>query len=344
MKLPNGYGTVYKLSGRRRKPWVARKTKGWTLDGEKAKQEYITIGYYATRTEALNALANYNQNPYDIDKSTITFAEVYEKWSEHHFKNIAASTSAQWECAYKYCKPLYNMRFCDIRVNHLEGVLADAGVGVPTKKNIKMLFGQLYKYAIKYEITDKNYAILCDNIKNEVHESIHTSYTNDEIALLWNNLNFPYIDMVLIGIYSGWRPQELCLIKTSDVDLEAGTMTGGIKTAAGKNRIVPIHSKIKPLLEARYNLGNEYIFTDKFNNGLSVRQYRYLFNKINSAFNLNHKPHDTRHTFVTLGKRYGMDEYILKLIVGHTVSDITEKVYTHRAIEELITEINKIEI
>lgn len=34
MRLPNGFGSVYKLSGNRRKPWVARKTTGWTFDEE----------------------------------------------------------------------------------------------------------------------------------------------------------------------------------------------------------------------------------------------------------------------------------------------------------------------
>ncbi len=37
-KLPNGYGSVYKLSGNRRKPWVAAKTFGWILDEEKERQ------------------------------------------------------------------------------------------------------------------------------------------------------------------------------------------------------------------------------------------------------------------------------------------------------------------
>lgn len=35
MKLPNGYGSVTKMSGRRRNPWVARKTDGYELDPEK---------------------------------------------------------------------------------------------------------------------------------------------------------------------------------------------------------------------------------------------------------------------------------------------------------------------
>ena len=55
-----------------------------------------------------------------------------------------------------------------------------------------------------------------------------------------------------------------------------------------------------------------------------------------------HRPHDTRHTFITMAKSAGINEYILKLIVGHHIEDITEKVYTHRTMQELHEEIRKI--
>lgn len=59
-------------------------------------------------------------------------------------------------------------------------------------------------------------------------------------------------------------------------------------------------------------------------------------------FKMSHTPHDTRHTFITKAKESGVDEYILKLIVGHAIDDITEKVYTHRTLDELKQEIEKI--
>lgn len=65
MKLPNGYGTVKKMSGNRRRPYMVRKTAGWRYDEAKDKtvQEYITIGYAATRKEGLQMLAEFNQIP-----------------------------------------------------------------------------------------------------------------------------------------------------------------------------------------------------------------------------------------------------------------------------------------
>lgn len=58
---------------------------------------------------------------------------------------------------------------------------------------------------------------------------------------------------------------------------------------------------------------------------------------------MDHKPHDTRHTFITKAKEVDMNEYILKMIVGHEIRDITEKVYTHRTLDDLKNEMKKIE-
>lgn len=131
MKLPNGFGSVYKLSGRRRRPWVAAKTFGWEFDekGQKVKQKQQAIGYYATRQEAMTALVQYNENPYDLNFNKTTFSEVYEKWSEEYFPTLSNASSIRTiTAAYKYCTPLYDMRIKDVRVEHLEGTIHSANV------------------------------------------------------------------------------------------------------------------------------------------------------------------------------------------------------------------------
>ncbi len=138
MKLPNGFGSVHKLTGNRRKPWRARKTVGWDFDPveKKAKQKYITIGYYTTQKDAIQALADYNANPYDISTNSITFEEVYQRWSEEHFKVIVKSAQRTWKSAFTYCEPLYKMPMRDIRVSHLEQTIKNADVGDNTKGRI----------------------------------------------------------------------------------------------------------------------------------------------------------------------------------------------------------------
>jgi len=78
VRLPNGYGGVTKLSGRRRKPYMVRKTIGWHIDEktDKKVQDYVVIGYAATKSEALQMLADYNNNPFDVSASKITFKEA----------------------------------------------------------------------------------------------------------------------------------------------------------------------------------------------------------------------------------------------------------------------------
>lgn len=77
MKLPNGYGSVTKLSGNRRKPYLARVTLGWVINEEtgKAVQNRVPIGTFKTKKDALQALAEYGANPYDIQNDNMTLAE-----------------------------------------------------------------------------------------------------------------------------------------------------------------------------------------------------------------------------------------------------------------------------
>lgn len=350
MKLPNSFGSVHKLPGNQRNPWRVRKTNGWVWDPESGicKQQYITIGYYPTQKEALQALAEYNANPYDLSASTITFEEVYAKWSEEHFKTLGASTIRGWKSAFSYCKPLYQMHMKDIRVNHLEQTIKNADVGDNTKRRMKSLFNLIYKYSMKHEIVDKNYAQLCDSVKEPEPEIIRIPFSDLEIQKLWDNIHIPFADMVLIGIYTGFRPQELSILQIDDIDLDLWTITGGLKTDAGKNRIVLIHPRIRELVQQNYDragkMNSNYLFNDESGQSalLNYGRYSRRFSKIMKRLNMTHKPHDTRHSFITLAKTAGVNEYILKLIVGHAVEDITEKIYTHRSIEDLHREIQKI--
>ena len=205
MKLPNGYGSVHKLSGKRRKPWRVRITSGYVYNEEKDRQirQYKTLGYYETKQLALQALASYNENPYDIDADKITFSECYEKWTEDYFQKIAPSAIRTVEASYKYCSILYDMRMKDIRTYHLKGCIND-GYIIPeigkdkgkkrfasanTKARMKSMFNLLFDYAVEHEIAMVNYArnfsIDDDIIKEkEKNKKEKIPFTNEEIKKL----------------------------------------------------------------------------------------------------------------------------------------------------------------
>ena len=178
----------------------------------------------------------------------------------------------------------------------------------------------------------------------------HIAFKEDELKKLWDNcITEKYVDIILFQCYTGFRPQELGEILIENVDLDRWVIVGGMKTEAGKNRVVPIHEKIKGIVRSKYEtakkLGSEYLFNMPRNGDMkmSYRRYNYAFGSVMEKLGIEgHKPHDPRKTFVTLAKKYNMDEYAIKLVVGHYIGDITEKVYTERDWKWLSEEVNKI--
>lgn len=228
-----------------------------------------------------------------------------------------------------------------------------------TKESIKYLFNHIFAYAVEARIVERNYAkefSLDKKIYKEKSENHKEKipFSEEEMNKLWKSVEFvPFADMILFACYSGWRPGELVELKVEDVDLDSGFIKGGIKTTAGKNKLVPIHSLVKSIVEKYYNeaieVKSKYLFNDitkKKGIGLSYDQYLTRFNNVMHQLNFRSDitPHYTRHTFITKAKARGvnMNEYILKLIVGHEIGDLTEHIYTHRELQDLKEEIELI--
>ena len=181
MKLPNGYGSVIKMSHRRRKPFAARVTAGWTEDGRQVKKY---LGFFRTREEALNALANYNQNPFDLDLRKLTFAEVYARWCKLKFKD--KPVKSMYVAAYKNLAALHDMPFYGIRKRHIQAVIDTCPLSVSAKSQMKSVCSQMFKYAIDEEIVATNYAALVElpaNVESEKHKPLSL----EELAGLWQN-------------------------------------------------------------------------------------------------------------------------------------------------------------
>ena len=375
MKLPNGYGSVTKLSGNRRKPYVARVTLGWVHDEKSGKmvQNRVQIGTFKTKKEALQALSEYTANPYDIKKDNLTLAELYQRWTEAYFPTLRGESSKRIiMSAWRYCHAIHGMRVRDLRARHIKGIMEDGYIisergknvgekvkaSAGTKSRIKSMFNLMLDYALEYELVDINYARTFDLpndiiMEKEATTRGHIIFTEVEMQALWNNVEtLRFTDWILIQCYMGWRPQELANLKIENVHLDERFITGGMKTEAGKNRIVPIHPRIFDLVKKNHisavELGSEYLFNDPsaVRGGMNITYDKYAgrFDKIISALNLHkdHRPHDPRKTFITMAKKAGVDEYVIKRLIGHRITDITEAAYTERDVEWLREELEKI--
>ena len=225
MKLPNGYGSVVKLSGKRRKPYQVRKTVGWHYDEAKDKQiqDMITIGYAATRAEGLQMLADYNNNPFDTKATKMTFSDVYEEWSKRKFPTISESNVKGYTASYKSCEPLYNKIFKDIKLVDLQTVIDTCGKNFPTLKKIKVLFNQLFDYALKNDICNKDYSSFVDIVQykdRNPNKYDRNKFEKNEIDIIWEQKEDKYYQIVLMLLYSGVRISEMLDLKKENVHLK----------------------------------------------------------------------------------------------------------------------------
>lgn len=339
MRLPNGYGSVVKLSGNRRRPYAIRITV--ELD-DKGRQVYKYLGYYAAQKDAIKALATYNEDPGKLDRDKITLAEVYEKWSVKKYDGLSPANVRSYKANWDKLKVLHNMRIVDIKAELLQNTMDSLDVLFPTAAKVKSLLSQLWEWAYKNDIVDRNYAEYI-HIGEKNKSEKHSKFTKQEIEKLWEVVDlYSHADLVLITIYTGMRPGELVMIKNQDIDLEARTMRGGLKTAAGKNRIIPLNRKILPYIEKRMS-DHEYLVLNHKGTRLTYANwYKEKFKPMMADLGMEHFPHDGRHTCTSLLDSAGANKVAMKRILGHSSSDVTENVYTHKDIEDLLEAIDHI--
>lgn len=371
MRLPNGFGQISEIkSAHLRKPFRAMVTVGKTELGRPIVKPLKPESYFKTYNEAYSALMKYHESPYDLEQN-ITVREVYERWLKRKYDTDPGRYSHESKAgmmrAWKYCQSIENIIMSELRVKHIKfcmenGISEVRGVQKTPDSSmqilIKQLMNQLFDYAIEYDIVSINYArnmVMPKDVMKEAKKTNqgHIPYTPEEMNVFWNYVGKNIIaDLVIVQCYTGWRPQELITLTTADTNIIDWTFYGGMKTDAGKNRTVPIHSKIKEIVRTAYDkalaAGSKYLFyrTDKSNRIISISYKWFLIHyydflekhKISSV----HRPHDGRTHFVTQAKKYNVDEYAIKKIVGHTITDLTEKVYTKRDLEWYACEIEKI--
>jgi integrase len=329
VKNPNGYGTVAKLSGVRRNPFVVRKTKSWD---DRGYPVYETVGYYPTREAGLIALAQYNKDPWDIDREKMTLAELFKLWEEKKAPKLGYKNRCSLKSAYTHCVPLRGTKYRDIKAYHMQEIIDNCGRGYSTQSAIKNLFGHLDRFALELDIIPRCYSELLTS--ESIPETSKRPFTDEEITALWAIRGEPWVDSALVFLYTGFRISELLDLKISDVDLDQMTLKGGVKTKAGKDRVVPIHSLIAEFIRARASEGKEYLFAlDE----IKLTKYRYyaLWRGIMARIGAEHTVHETRHTFRSRLDSAGANKRCIDLLMGHKSKDVGERVYTHKTIQEL---------
>lgn len=318
MRRANGDGTVVKLTGNRRKPYACRKIIGWKEDGRPIIKY---ISYHKTKREAEKALNEYNKDPYKLGDYTL--ADIYEKWYAE--RDRSDSTLASYRTQWKKLQPLHNVKMQNLDRFAIQKYFDGLKTTEDSMIRLRLILKQLFEYAVKL-------GILPISALN-IHKTINckpayktskrggSAFTKEEIDYLWEHKNNDIARIILVYIYTGARYSELYNLRPEDchedyIDIIASKTEAGI-------RQIPLSDKVKSLLPIA-----------------SIPPHTSYWAAFKMLFP-NHKPHDTRHTFISLMAESGVDQRVLQAIVGHRPRNVTE-LYTHISLETMLEAVNKI--
>ncbi|MGL6201911.1 MAG: tyrosine-type recombinase/integrase [Lachnospiraceae bacterium] len=369
-KLPNGYGSIKFIGANRRNPYavhlpakaeagksypVTPKALCYVDDWMKgfAVLTAVKTGTYYEGMEAelslededigdlsKKILADYNRTMHaNAQKAPErTFKEVYEefytyKYEREHARKFSQASKDSTRAAFNNCLVLHEKEFTNLKHADLQNVIDVCPLSYASTELIVSLFKQMYRYAVAQEITDKDITtgIAITKADEEEHGE---PFSYPELEKLWANKDDEVIEMILIMCYSGFR---ISAYPKLEIDLKEKYFKGGVKTQAGKGRVVPIHSGIIDMVEKRKRKYPDNILE------VTAQNFRKKMSKIMKSMGMNHTPHDCRHTFSKLCEDYKVNENDRKRMLGHSFGgDITNAVYGHRDLEALRSEIEKI--
>lgn len=155
-------------------------------------------------------------------------------------------------------------------------------------------------------------------------------FTKKEVSTVWkwNDTN-EHISIILMMIYTGVRVSELLDLKKENVNLEERYFEViESKTEAGI-RTVPIAEKIVPLFEYWMTKNDcEYVLSTPDNEHFLYRSTWFLLETTDTTNGTSLTNHMTQDTCVSMLTVAGVDDKIIKKIVGHKDKVSLNRVYT----------------
>ena len=142
-------------------------------------------------------------------------------------------------------------------------------------------------------------------------------------------------------IYSGVRVSELLDLKRENVHIDEHYFNVVESKTENGIRIVPIADKTYSFFRKWHDDGCEYLLHTPEAPILTIGTT--MIPPVMELIGCSHKPHDTRHTCISMLTEKEVSPTMIKKIVGHSgAMSLTERVYTHVNVQELLRAINKI--
>lgn len=344
MKRANGTGSVVKLSGKRRRPYAVKVA-------EKDRYGQIVqkiLSYHERAADAQYALEQFNKakstgTAPKIDKLDVTLQQVYDGWSGRAYPKLKPASVTSHKAAWNKRVSRYaDRKMRSITLDDWQTILDEdeaAGKSQSLINNDAILIKALCSYAMERDIIVKDYSAYLD-IPSVDLKNPRNALSDVQVAQLWKMASegVPWADTAIILCYTGFRVSEfLSLSRFSYSPEHGGYLQGGTKTDAGKNRIVPVHPKVKPYLMKWLQKGGTSIICHDDGSPLTGVEYREHFANLVAQIGAEGvTPHWCRHTFATRLHAAKADPLVTKWLLGHSTKDDITAHYTHQSIGLLV--------
>lgn len=342
MRRANGTGSIVDLGKNRRKRYAVKVS--YLARPGLWKQKYLA--YCRTAREAQETLEDYlrsNAKPQDIGT---TLGDVYAVWSARKYAKAGSASVASYKASWARLSALEGKEIRKVTIDDLQDIIDQdeaKGLSKSSINNDLMLMRALFKHARERDLVEKDYTEFVElpQVGAKVEKGAFDDMAMHKLEKLAAE-GFPWADTVLMLCYTGFRVSEFLGLTQFSYHADGNYLQGGMKTAAGRGRIVPVHPKIAPYLSKRLKDGGERIICTENGGPVDYQKYRELFTQVASAIGYpKATPHWCRHTAASRMRMSGMDELAVKRILGHSDKDITDH-YTHVDVEYLTREILKV--
>lgn len=307
-RAPNGSGTVVKR-GSTYTIIYRHRENGRTISRSK--------GGFSTKANARAYLPSLVK-PSSQESQIYTIAKLWEmlqptrKWQE-----IGTGKRGHYTTAYNRLSELHNRDIASIRFWELQAIVEDLPGAFYPKRDAKTVLQKLYDLAVINEIIPPSKAEMIRYLELPSKPlTAQDARTPEEMRKIWDDWRSGHdiAGYMLIMAYAGLRTGELTTIDANAVDLSARRIVGGIKTAAGRNREIPIAVEILPVLTSllpaakyglcRYGLDTFYTEHSEMLRRLDIRPLR---------------PYCQRHTCCTrlLEVKPEIPRAVINSIIGH---------------------------
>ena len=201
LKASSGNGSITRMSGTRRKPWLLRMP---IPDPHTGITVMKAVGTYVTREEAEAVRAEMMKRPATPYQDS-TLQDCFRMFKEsREYKGRSDKARELYDIAWKYLRPLWHFKIAALYAQDFQNILdkmADNGLSQSMLEKERTLISKLYRTAIGWRVVDANLASV---LKVEGRKSPEREiFTDEQVTLILSQKNTPTGQMVIALLACG---------------------------------------------------------------------------------------------------------------------------------------------